>query len=113
LIVDTHAHMGKLPILSPKVWMTPERLVETADRLGIEKMCVSSLKALTYDFYEGNQDVVEAMKRYPGRILGYVVVNPRFGAEAVEEEDGFTTLIWPISCSMTKSCGRIGTLVMC
>jgi hypothetical protein len=85
LIVDTHAHIGKLPILSPRVWTTPEKLVKTADRLRIEKMCVSSLKALTYDFYEGNQDVVEAMKRYSGRILGYAVVNPRFGAEAVEE----------------------------
>jgi predicted TIM-barrel fold metal-dependent hydrolase len=85
LIIDAHAHIGKLPILSPKVWTTPERLVETADKLRIEKMCVSSLKALTYDFYEGNRDILDAMKRYSGRILGYAVVNPRFGAEAVDE----------------------------
>ena len=77
--------MDKLLSLPPKVWMTPEILVETADRLGIVKMCVSSLKALTYDFFEGNADVLRAMNQYPGRLLGYVVVNPRFGADAVEE----------------------------
>jgi predicted TIM-barrel fold metal-dependent hydrolase len=85
LIIDSHAHMDKLLGLPPKVWMTPEKLVQIADRLGIAKVCVSSLKALTYDFYEGNEDVVKAMNRHPGRILGYVVVNPRFGVEAVEE----------------------------
>lgn len=85
MIIDAHAHMDKILSLPPKVWMTPEKLVETADRLGIAKMCVSSLKALTYDFYEGNADVVQAMIRHPERILGYVVVNPRFGADAVEE----------------------------
>jgi predicted TIM-barrel fold metal-dependent hydrolase len=85
LIIDTHAHIGKSPSLPPKVWMTPEKILDTADRLGIGKTFVSSLKALAYDFYEGNQDVVEAMNRHRGRILGYVVVNPRFGTDAVEE----------------------------
>ena len=83
LIIDAHAHYGKFR--ENGINGDAEFLVETARSLGIDKICVSSIKAIKYDFHEGNRDVFEAMKRYPEVILGYVTVNPRFGEEAVAE----------------------------
>jgi len=83
LIIDAHVHLGKFP--QTRIDGNPQTLIKIADKLGIDKLCVSSFKAIAYDFYEGNKDLLEAIKEYPGRIYGYVTVNPRFGDEAVEE----------------------------
>lgn len=83
LIIDAHVHHGK--VRESRINGDAKFLVKMADSLGMEKLCVSSIKSLRYDFYEGNKDLFEAMKQYPSRILGYVTVNPRFGTKAVEE----------------------------
>lgn len=83
LIVDAHVHLGKCR--QTRINGDANFLIKTADKLGIDKLCVSSLRGLSYDFYEGNMEVAEAMKRYPTRIFGYVNVNPYFGEEAVKE----------------------------
>jgi len=83
LIIDAHVHLGKCR--QTGINGNADFLIKTADKLGIDKLCVSSLRGLHYDFYTGNLEVLEAMKRYPSRIFGYVNVNPYFGEEAVKE----------------------------
>ena len=64
-------------------------MIEAADKLGIDQLCCSILtprRPATADgFRECNHWVAEAMRRFPGRVLGYCYVNPGHGREALEE----------------------------
>jgi len=62
-------------------------LLGYAERLGTDKLCVSSWKAINYDFVEGNNTVLGLMKAAPDKILGYCVVHPRFGEHTLNEID--------------------------
>jgi predicted TIM-barrel fold metal-dependent hydrolase len=86
-IVDCHAHLHHR---SRKGWEDDDRrLIEVADRLGIDQLCCSILTprrpATPEGFRECNAWVAEAMERFPGRILGYCYVNPGYHAEALDE----------------------------
>jgi len=83
LIIDAHAHIGKLSPIDREV--DAEFIMKVINRLGVDKICVSSSKALFYNFFEGNQDVLKAVKQFPDRILGYSVINPRYGIKAMKE----------------------------
>jgi len=79
--VDSHAHVGRRLLAN---------LIDTADRLGIEKLAVS--RPLTDDapphlFREANDIVLDAMSQYPDRILGQCFINPIYLREALEEVD--------------------------
>jgi hypothetical protein len=91
-VFDVHAHIGNLigedtPPLDAQV--------AQMDRLGILAMAVSSEHALVGDIVRGNDEVAEAMRRFPGRILGYCHVSanyPDFLLPEVERcfrNDGF------------------------
>jgi predicted TIM-barrel fold metal-dependent hydrolase len=58
-----------------------------ATRIGVDKLCVSSVKAIEYDFVEGNSDLLQLMKELPNLILGYCTLQPNFGELALEEFD--------------------------
>ncbi len=67
-------------------------LISAADKLGIEKLAVSSpltnpdpVKANPDAVREMNNRVLQAMKDFPGRLLGQCFVNPYYGREALEE----------------------------
>lgn len=86
-IVDCHAHVwganGKLN------QEECEHLIEAADALGIEKLCVSRPipggSPSPEEFRGMNNVVIEAMRRYPDRLLGYAFVNPGYSREAMAE----------------------------
>ncbi len=63
--------------------------VEDADKLEIDQLCISILPenkcANPSEFRQVNDDVLQAMKDYPGRYLGYAFVNPGYTRKAVEE----------------------------
>lgn len=86
-VIDCHAHLNHR---SRPTWEADDRkLIEAADKLGIDQLCCSILtpqRPATADgFRECNQWVAEAMKRFQGRVLGYCYVNPGYGREALEE----------------------------
>lgn len=72
-------------------WADNDRVIDAADRLGIEHLCCSI--PVTRGLPEPeeirvcNDGVVEAMKRYKGRILGYCYVNPGHQRASLEEID--------------------------
>jgi predicted TIM-barrel fold metal-dependent hydrolase len=59
------------------------------DKLEIQQGCCSILPprrpATAESFRECNQWVYDAMRRFPGRVLGYCFVNPGYGKEAIDE----------------------------
>ncbi len=82
MIIDSHAHLGKWHHLDG----SPERLLREADRLGIERLCVSSAWAIAYEPDEGNRQVLDAVARWPDRIVGYYAIpSAHYAAQAVRE----------------------------
>jgi uncharacterized protein len=86
-VIDCHAHLEHR---SRPNWEANDRkLIAAADRLGIDVLCCSILTprrpATTEGFRECNRWVADAIKRFPGRVLGYCYVNPGAGKDAVEE----------------------------
>jgi len=84
--IDAHAHVGFKP-------GDIDEQIDFADRLGIDKLCISN-PITNYSGKEpedpaqvrANNDVVlKAMKKYPDRFIGYLTLNPRYQKESVEE----------------------------
>ena len=77
LVVDGHCHMGpwhNFHIPDNGI----EAMVRVMDRIGIDTIIASPHAAIGPDFRLGNDLIAEAMQRYPGRVLGYVFLNPRY-----------------------------------
>ncbi len=86
-VIDCHAHLHHH---SSSAWKENDRkLIDAADKLGIDQLCCSILTprrpATAAGFRECNQWVAEAMRRFPGRVLGYCYVNPGYSREALDE----------------------------
>lgn len=86
-VIDCHAHLTHH---SRSTWEADDRkLVDAADKLGIDQLCCSILtprRPATPDgFRECNQWTADGVRRFPGRVLGYCHVNPGYGREALEE----------------------------
>ncbi len=86
-VIDCHAHLSHR---SRATWEADDRkLIEAADKLGIDQLCCSTLtprRPATADgFRECNRWTADGMRRFPGRVLGYCYVNPGYGREALEE----------------------------
>lgn len=66
-------------------------LIKAADALAIDQLCCSILSdprdATPEMFRLCNDDLLEVMREYPGRILGYCFVNPGWTREALAEID--------------------------
>jgi len=86
-VIDCHAHLTHHS--SADFQERDRKLIEAADKLGIDRLCCSMLTpkrpATLEGFRECNAWVAEAIKRFSGRVLGYCYVNPGCGREALEE----------------------------
>lgn len=90
LIIDSHVHIGIIDVGENGGEVDADRLVELADRMGVDKIFVTNTWECFYDMYQGNMRVVEAMNQYPERILGYVTIpSSRFRREAIEVLERF------------------------
>jgi len=75
--IDCHCHVG---------FSETKKLVEAADRLGIQKLVVSIPRgAKPEEFRASNDGVLKAVKEYPHRLLGQCFLNPAFQKESIEE----------------------------
>ncbi|MBI5280812.1 MAG: amidohydrolase family protein [Candidatus Solibacter usitatus] len=86
-VIDAHNHLN---FHNRPGWAEDDRkLIEAADKLGIDQLCCSILPPERPTTLEGfrlsNRWLAEAMGRFRGRVLGYCFVNPGYGQEAVDE----------------------------
>jgi hypothetical protein len=91
MVISCHEHL-KNRRANPD-WEADDRLlIAAADKLGIDQLCCSILTpqrpATLEGFRECNGWVADAMKRFPGRVLGYCYVNPGYHREALDEVRG-------------------------
>jgi len=84
--IDAHAHVG---FEQGDI----DEQIDFADRLGIEKLCISN-PITNYSGKEpedpskvrANNDIIlKAMKKYPDRFIGYLTLNPNYQKESLEE----------------------------
>lgn len=94
-VIDMHGHLGRYAHAVPDV--SPRSIVEIMDRTGISVVICSRMTFASPDTDFGNALVLDAIRAFPGRILGYVGIHP-FGKEKVREDvekwlnEGFTGL---------------------
>jgi len=86
-VIDCHAHLNHH---SRSTWEQDDRkLIEAADKLGIDQLCCSTLTlqhpATADGFRECNRWTADGMRRFPGRVLGYCYINPGYQREALDE----------------------------
>jgi predicted TIM-barrel fold metal-dependent hydrolase len=73
-IIDMHGHLGRYSFTIPD--RSNHSVVASMDRLGIAKILCSHLLCMTRDVEYGNAQILEALREFPNRILGYVAVSP-------------------------------------
>jgi predicted TIM-barrel fold metal-dependent hydrolase len=54
------------------------------DRLGVHTILVSHMQCTSHRVQRGNDEVLAAMREFPGRVLGYVAVSPATGETDAE-----------------------------
>ncbi len=86
IVIDTHAHFGSMGMFGQQRDVSFEESLAAADQAGIDKLCLSSIEAITFDMEGGNREVHRLMKQYPDRIIGFATVpSPYFGQKGLNE----------------------------
>jgi predicted TIM-barrel fold metal-dependent hydrolase len=90
MIWDAHCHLSGVPGRTPEERM--RQLIEFADRLGIERICVFMGMNWSYDpspedLRRQNDEVLAALKAFPDRVFGFVYLNPNHGEASLAELD--------------------------
>lgn len=81
-IIDAHCHVGE----GRYKRLTASELIVQMDENGIEKAVVCPVEEhITVYNQEGNDYILQAVKEYPDRLIGFATVNPWYGERAVEE----------------------------
>jgi predicted TIM-barrel fold metal-dependent hydrolase len=87
-IVDAHCHMGTLyNFYFPKADI--EEMIQDADILGVEKMCIAPHAAISCDYRFGNRQLLEAINKYPDRVNGLLTCNPNFPEDIDEQFNSY------------------------
>ena len=85
--IDMHTHMGPFyGTYLPEAKL--ETMLATMDRENIEWI-ISAPHSALFDPIGGNSEIREAMKRHPGRIYGYYVVNPHYDHDLEDDLEAF------------------------
>jgi hypothetical protein len=92
-IIDMHGHLGRTGFAIPDT--DPASMIAVMDRLGIRSTICSHMQSWGAEAVRGNREVLDAMRAYPGRVLGYASVWPWSEAEVRAEvahclDAGFT-----------------------
>lgn len=89
-IWDLHVHLSGVPGATPAERLA--QLVAIADRMGIERLCVYMGIPWSRDpkpetFRKENDQVLEAIAKFPDRAFGFVYLNPKHVEESLAELD--------------------------
>jgi len=87
MIIDFHAHIGLSKVFGGK-YCDAEAVVEVMDKAGIDKaVLIPTASSIHTRLYE---DVVEAVKEFPERFIGFTLVDPK-KEDAVENMEKVVT----------------------
>jgi uncharacterized protein len=67
-------------------WATPERMIEDMDKANIDKVVLLGEGQTKHEnAVERNNITLDIMRRWPDRVIGFSVVQPRDGQKAIDE----------------------------
>ena len=76
-VIDVHGHLGPFhAIYMPEAPL--DTMLAGMKRCGVERLVLSPHSALHGDTRQGNQEMLDAVAEYPGKIYGYCTLNPNF-----------------------------------
>jgi predicted TIM-barrel fold metal-dependent hydrolase len=84
MIIDIHSHIGDPWYAYWKKNVEVEDHLASMEKWGIDKRCVSWWQPHNAPD-EGNKAIAEACRKYPDRLLGFSVINPRWYQAAIDE----------------------------
>jgi hypothetical protein len=84
-IIDCHGHLGYWSAFSMP-WRTAQDMVDVMDVTGVRCIVASAHAGISSDYRLGNDQMIEAMREHPGRLLGYCSVNPNYPARETAAE---------------------------
>jgi uncharacterized protein len=87
-IWDAHCHLSGVPGKTPEARLG--KLLEYADRMGIERLCLSMGMDWSYDpspdeLRLANEQVLRAVRQFPDRAFGFVYLNPKHARASMGE----------------------------
>ncbi|MGQ9515375.1 MAG: amidohydrolase family protein [Thermoproteota archaeon] len=85
VVIDAHTHIGNYFNLYYIPYGGVRGILEQLDRLGIKKICAFSFAGINSDYVLGNDYVMQAVKEYPDRIVGYATVNANYPESWIQE----------------------------
>jgi len=89
MVISVHEHIGwPGKATGEESWAHDRALIEAADALGIDVVvcsCLAPRPSTPETFRAANDRMIEAVRRFKGRVWGYAYVNPGYGKEAVAE----------------------------
>ena len=81
-VIDCHSHIG----MGRTKKQTVDELLETMDCLGVELSILCPVdEHIAVSNVEGNNEVINTVKKHPDRFIGMAVANPWWGSRAAEE----------------------------
>jgi predicted TIM-barrel fold metal-dependent hydrolase len=84
-MIDAHGHLGYwFNFNIPWRWGTD--MVKQMDLTGVRCIVAAAHAGIGPDYIYGNTQVIQAMREFPGRILGYCCVNPNYPADEIRDE---------------------------
>lgn len=83
---DCHGHMGPHASHYHLPNCSLDGIMADAERFGEEKNCVFSMAGIYSDEAYGNDIVIDAVRRYPDRLIGFTLLNPHRGKDAMLRE---------------------------
>ena len=103
-VIDAHAHIGAWERTITPV-RTPEAIVASMDRCGVDKIVMSSLSAIHGEMRLGNREMSDAAARFPERLYGYAAIHPHYPEEIPGElkrcfEDGVNFVGLKLHCGL-------------
>lgn len=89
MIIDVHGHIGRI-LPDRSEFIDAANLVAKMDAWGIDTTCVLPLSEHPEGAYLecGTEEVLAACARYPGRLIPFCLIDPRFGNSA-DKDFGF------------------------
>ena len=73
-VMDAHAHLGQNADFTI-IDTSAGAMLRCKDRMGIDLTAVSSIPGAIGGWTRGNDTVIDAVQRHPGRFLGYLTIN--------------------------------------
>ena len=83
-VIDAHAHLGLIRdyfVPQPEV----SSLVSYMDGFGIDTACIFAFAGVMSDFVWGNDRVVDAVRTYPDRFVGYATLSANYPEDLIPE----------------------------